>query len=170
MSMRRDLNRSRPTGRRRRWSGDGGRRPSAAANAACCAMRGERTVAKGRSPEHCAILSGHGMQTLIDILLHIDVHLDAAIQQYGTWTYALLFAVIFAETGLVATPFLPGDSLLFAAGTFAARGSLHLGTVVGALTVAAGAGDRANYWIGSAVRSRVRGRSRVWLLQPHYLA
>src|SRR5205807_1261631 len=93
MSMRRDLNRSRPTGRRRRWSGDGGRRPSAAANAACCATRGERTVAKGRRPEHCAILCGHGMQTLIDILLQIDVHLDAAIQQYGTWTYALLFAV-----------------------------------------------------------------------------
>src|SRR5438093_11505321 len=153
MSMRRDLNRCRPTGRGRRWSGDGGRRPSAAANAACCAMRGERTVAKGRSPEHCAILSGHGMQTLIDILLHIDVHLDAAIQQYGTWTYALLFAVIFAETGLVATPFLPGDSLLFAAGTFVAGGSLHLGTIVAVLRVAAVAGGTGNSGIGSGVPS-----------------
>jgi len=69
----------------------------------------------------------------------------------------------------VATPFLPGDSLLFAAGTFAARGSLHLGTVVAALTVAAVAGDTANYWIGSAVRSRVRGGSRVWFLKSDYL-
>src|SRR2546426_11142091 len=109
------------------------------------------------------------MQTLIEIVLHIDVHLDAAIQQYGTWTYALLFAVIFAETGLVATPFLPGDSLLFAAGTFAARGSLHLGTVVAVLTVAAVAGDTTNYWIGSAVRSRVHGGGRVWFLKSDYL-
>src|SRR5205809_7367002 len=77
--------------------------------------------------------------------------------------------MIFAETGLVATPFLPGDSLLFAAGTFAARGSLHLGTVVAALTVAAVAGDTANYWIGSAVRSRVRGGSRGWFLKSAYL-
>src|SRR5256712_6314672 len=169
MSMRQDLNRSRPTDRRQRWSGDGGRRPSAAANAACCAKRGERTVARGRHPEHRAILGATGMQTLIDVVLHIDVHLDAAIQQYGTWTYALLFAVIFAETGLVATPFLPGDSLLFAAGTFAARGSLHLGTVVAVLTVAAVAGDTANYWIGSAVRSRVREGSRVRFLKPDSL-
>src|SRR5437870_10692072 len=151
MSMRRDLNRSRPTGRRRRWSGDGGRRPSAAANAACCATRGERTVAKGRRPEHCAILCGHGMQTLIDILLQIDVHLDAAIQQYGTWTYALLFAVIFAETGLVATPFLPGDSLLFAAGTFVAGGRLNFGTIVAVLLVAAVLAATANYRIGCGV-------------------
>src|SRR5207247_3940796 len=169
MSMRRDRNRPRPAGRRRRWSVDGGRRPSAAANAACCATRGQCMVAKCRHPELRAILCGHGMQTMIAILLHIDVHLDAASQQLGTWAYALWFAVIFAETGLVATPFLPGDSLLFAAGTFAARGSLHLGTVVAALTVAAVAGDTANYWIGSAVRSRVRGGSRVWFLKSDYL-
>lgn len=109
------------------------------------------------------------MQTLIDIVLHVDVHLDAAIQQYGTWTYALLFAVIFAETGLVATPFLPGDSLLFAAGTFAARGSLHLGLLVALLASAAVAGDTVNYWIGSAVRSRIRAGSGVWFLRPDYL-
>src|SRR2546428_8008780 len=109
------------------------------------------------------------MQTLIDIVLHIDVHLDAAIQQYGTWTYALLFAVIFAETGLVATPFLPGDSLLFAAGTFAAGGSLHLGTIFAVLKVAAGAGDTANYWIGCGGRFRVDGGSRGWFLKPQPL-
>src|SRR2546421_12979399 len=101
------------------------------------------------------------MQTLIDIVLHIDVHLDAAIQQYGTWTYALLFAVIFAETGLVATPFRPGDSLLFAAGTFVAGGSLHLRTIVAVLTVAAVARGTADYWVGSAGRSPVPRGSRV---------
>src|SRR2546428_9827251 len=106
------------------------------------------------------------MQTLIDIVLHIDVHLDAAIQQYGTWTYALLFAVIFAETGLVATPFLPGDSLLFAAGTFAAGGGPHPGTIVAVLTVAAVAGDMANHWIRGPVRSRVYRGSPGWFPQP----
>src|SRR5437667_11152469 len=101
------------------------------------------------------------MQTLIDIVLHIDVHLDAAIQQYGTWTYALLFAVIFAETGLVATPFLPGDSLLFAAGTSVAGGSLHLGTIVAVLPLAAVAGGPADYRLACAVRSCLDGARRA---------
>lgn len=109
------------------------------------------------------------MQTLIDIALHLDVHLDAVIQQYGAWTYALLFVVIFAETGLVATPFLPGDSLLFAAGTFAARGNLHLGAAVAVLAAAAVAGDTANYWLGSALRSRLREGSRLRFLRSDYL-
>src|SRR5437879_13403039 len=84
------------------------------------------------------------MQTLIDIVLHIDVHLDAAIQQYGTWTYALLFAVIFAETGLVATPFVPGHSLLLAAGTLSAGGGRHRGTIVARATVPRVAGRTAS--------------------------
>src|SRR2546427_12922573 len=100
------------------------------------------------------------MQTLIDIVLHIDVHLDAAIQQYGTWTYALLFAVIFSDTGLVATPFLPGDSLLFAAGTFAAGGSPHLCTLVAVVTVAPVGGATTTYRTGGAVGPRVHGGSR----------
>ena len=73
----------------------------------------------------------------IDLFLHLDVHLDAVIQQYGQWTYLVLFLIIFCETGLVVTPILPGDSLLFAAGTFAARGSMDVGLLMGLLIVAA---------------------------------
>lgn len=109
------------------------------------------------------------MQTIIDIVLHIDVHLDAVIRQYGPWTYALLFGVVFAETGLVVTPFLPGDSLLFAVGTFAARGSLQIGVVVALLAVAAIAGDTANYWIGSAAGSRMLTGGWSRFVKPEYL-
>lgn len=109
------------------------------------------------------------MQTIIDIVLHIDVHLDAVIRQYGPWTYALLFAVVFAETGLVATPFLPGDSLLFAVGTFAARGSLQIGVAVAVLAVAAIAGDTVNYWIGSAAGSRIMTGGWSRFVKPEYL-
>lgn len=109
------------------------------------------------------------MQTIIDIVLHIDVHLDAVIRQYGPWTYALLFGVVFAETGLVVTPFLPGDSLLFAVGTFAARGSLQISIVVVLLAVAAIAGDTANYWIGSAAGSRMLTGGWSRFVKPEYL-
>lgn len=88
------------------------------------------------------------IQQLIDFILHIDTHLDAIIQQYGTWTYAILFLIIFCETGLVVTPILPGDSLLFAAGAFAARGSLDPMVLFGLLAVAAIGGDTVNYGIG----------------------
>ena len=70
------------------------------------------------------------LQTLLDFFLHLDSYLDQIIRTYGIWTYALLFAIIFMETGLVVTPFLPGDSLLFAAGTFAAIGSLNVWLLV----------------------------------------
>jgi len=109
------------------------------------------------------------MQTIIDIVLHIDVHLDAVIRQYGPWTYVLLFGVVFAETGLVVTPFLPGDSLLFAVGTFAARGSLQIGVVVALLAVATIAGDTANYWIGSAAGSRMLTGGWSRFVKPEYL-
>ena len=88
---------------------------------------------------------------LIDFVLHLDTHLGALIQQYGSWTYAILFVIIFCETGLVVTPFLPGDSLLFAIGTFAARGDLNVFTVMFLLSLAAIAGDTVNYWIGSYI-------------------
>ena len=88
------------------------------------------------------------LKSIVDLFLHLDEYLSVAIQNYGIWTYALLFVVIFIETGLVVTPFLPGDSLLFAAGTFAALGSLNIYLLWGLLVVAAILGDTANYWIG----------------------
>jgi len=86
--------------------------------------------------------------SLIDLFLHLDDHLHGVIQDYGAWTYGLLFVIIFCETGLVVTPILPGDSLLFAAGTFAARESLEVGWLLVLLSVAAVLGDAANYGIG----------------------
>jgi membrane-associated protein len=91
---------------------------------------------------------------LIDLFLHLDEHLANIISQYGAWTYGILFFVIFMETGFVVTPFLPGDSLLFAAGTFAALGSLNLWLLVILLIVAAIAGDTVNYWIGHYLGDR----------------
>lgn len=88
---------------------------------------------------------------LIDFILHIDTHLAEIISDYGVWTYAVLFLIIFAETGLVVTPFLPGDSLLFAAGAFCAKPETELNVHVMALLlfVAAVIGDTLNYWIGA---------------------
>jgi len=94
------------------------------------------------------------IQLLIELFLHLDKHLSAVITQYGTWTYVILFAVIFIETGLVVTPFLPGDSLLFAAGTFAALGSLNIWLLFLLLAVAAVLGDTVNYWIGHFLGDR----------------
>jgi len=83
-----------------------------------------------------------------DLALHLDVRLAEFIQHYGTWVYALLFAIVFCETGLVVTPFLPGDSLLFVAGALAAVGNMNPFVVAGVLVMAALCGDNANYWIG----------------------
>jgi len=91
---------------------------------------------------------------LIDLFLNLDKYMSQVITQYGVWTYGLLFFVIFMETGFVVTPFLPGDSLLFAAGTFAAIGSLNIWLLLGLLIVAAVGGDTVNYWIGHALGDR----------------
>jgi membrane-associated protein len=91
---------------------------------------------------------------LIDLFLHLDEYLAKVITDYGMWTYGILFAVIFMETGFVVTPFLPGDSLLFAAGTFAALGSLNIWYIAGLLMVAAVLGDTVNYSIGHYLGER----------------
>ncbi len=94
------------------------------------------------------------MQTLIDLFLHVDTHLAEAIQRFGGLTYALLFAIIFCETGLVVMPFLPGDSLLFAAGSLAALGSLSLGKLFVFLSMAAIFGDSLNYSVGRFIGAK----------------
>ena len=105
---------------------------------------------------------------LLDIVLRLDVHLGALIRDYGAWVYAILFAVIFAETGLVVTPFLPGDSLLFVAGALAALGGLDVHLLVAALTVAAILGNTTNYAIGRWLGRRYfdEGRSR-WIKREY---
>ena len=106
---------------------------------------------------------------LIDLFLHLDVHLNDIIIQYGTLTYIIIFVVIFAETGLVFTPFLPGDSLLFAAGTFAAKGSLNENYLFFILAGAAILGDTANYWIGHFIGPKIFHRENVRFLKKDYL-
>ncbi len=107
------------------------------------------------------------LSQLIDFILHIDVHLGAIILAYGLATYAILFAIIFVETGLVFVPFLPGDSLLFAAGAFAALGSLNLWLVLALMIVAAIAGDTANYWIGHFFGQKLVDNPRVPIKKEH---
>ncbi|NIO72339.1 MAG: DedA family protein [Anaerolineae bacterium] len=109
------------------------------------------------------------IKNFIELFLHLDKHLNVIIQNYGVWTYLLLFLVIFCETGLVVTPILPGDSLLFAAGTFAALGSLKVEWLFVLLSVAAIAGDTANYWIGHYVGPKVFHKEDVRFLNKEYL-
>jgi membrane-associated protein len=94
------------------------------------------------------------IDSILDVVLHLDRHLDGLTQSYGSWVYGILFLVIFAETGLVATPFLPGDSLLFAVGTLASRGMMDVEFILLLLIVAAILGDSVNYWIGHKLGRR----------------
>lgn len=95
--------------------------------------------------------------TLVDFILHLDAHIAELIDSYGAWTYAILCLIVFVETGLVVMPFLPGDSLLFVAGAFAARGQFDLTTLVVSLVAAAVLGNTSNYWIGRALGPKVFG-------------
>ena len=107
---------------------------------------------------------------LIDFILHIDTHLAEIIGQYGLWTYGILFAIIFAETGLVVMPLLPGDSLLFAAGAFSAKAEtgLNIHLMAFLLFVAAFLGDTVNYWIGHKLGPAVFKREdSIWLRKKH---
>jgi membrane-associated protein len=110
---------------------------------------------------------------LVDFILHVDVHLAELIQQYGLWTYLILFLVIFCETGLVFTPFLPGDSLLFVIGALTASGSFDLKTITLLLIIAAVGGNTSNYFIGRFVGQKIlRSRSRFikTIIKDEYLA
>ena len=105
----------------------------------------------------------------ITIFLHLDRYLSLIIQQYGFWTHLILFCIILCETGLVVTPFLPGDSLLFAAGTFAACGALELTVVLALLSVAAIAGDSINYWFGFLVGPRMLEKKKIRWVKKEYV-
>jgi len=104
-----------------------------------------------------------------DIVLHLDRHLQWLVANYGPWIYAILFAIVFCETGLVVTPFLPGDSLLFVAGTVAAAGGMTIHGLFAALAAASFLGDNTNYWIGRYVGPRVFTREGSRLFNPEHL-
>ena len=105
----------------------------------------------------------------IDFLIHFDRHLGGILQQYGTYTYAILFLIIFCETGLVVTPFLPGDSLLFVVGTFAAREDLDRNTLLMLLPLAAIVGDNVNYWVGHFFGPRMAEKKKSRWIRQEYL-
>lgn len=109
------------------------------------------------------------LATLVDLLVHLDRHLVWVVENYGVWIYALLFLIVFCETGLVVTPFLPGDSLLFVAGTLAAAGAMDVHLVVLLLIAAAILGDTVNYWIGKAVGPRVFHEENARFFRREYL-
>jgi membrane-associated protein len=106
---------------------------------------------------------------LVDIFLRLDRYLDLLLQMFGGWTYLILFVVIFCETGLVVTPFLPGDSLLFATGAFAAKGWFNLWAIWALLGAAAVIGDTVNYWIGRKIGPKIFQKENVRFLNKKYL-
>ena len=106
---------------------------------------------------------------LWDFAVHLDAHLAAFVAQHGAWVYGLLFLIVFCETGLVVTPFLPGDSLLFVAGTLAAAGGMDIYAVSGTLVAAALCGDNVNYWIGRWVGPKVFHYQESRWFNPRHL-
>jgi membrane-associated protein len=111
----------------------------------------------------------HYLNEIIELFLHLDKHLSAVISQFGPWVYGLLFLVIFAETGLVVTPFLPGDSLLFVVGTFAAVGNLNAWWLFALLSLAAIIGDGVNYAIGGFLGPKVFQKENSRFFKKEYL-
>jgi len=107
------------------------------------------------------------LATFIDIVLHLDTHLLALTQEYGIWVYAILFLIIYCETGLVVTPFLPGDSLLFVAGALCGMGALRLEWLAPLLMLAAFSGDNTNYWIGRLIGMRLLRRTNGLIRREH---
>lgn len=106
---------------------------------------------------------------ILELFLHLDEHLGNIIQQFGAWTYVLLFLIIFAETGLVVTPFLPGDSLLFVAGTLAGAGHMNIWLLYILLLVAAIIGDTVNYWVGHYIGPKVFEKENSKIFKKEYL-
>jgi len=109
------------------------------------------------------------IRTIIKAVLHLDKYLNIIIQNYGMWTYGLLFLIIFCETGLVFTPFLPGDSILFATGAFASTGSLNIFALFIIFFVAAVVGDTANYHIGKKIGNGILEKQNVKFINKEYL-
>lgn len=109
------------------------------------------------------------LAAFFDIVLHLDRHLQWLVSNYGVWIYLILFLIIFCETGLVVTPFLPGDSLLFVAGTLAATGDIYVHGLFALLAAASFSGDNSNYWIGRLLGPRVFRREKSWAFNPDYL-
>ena len=105
----------------------------------------------------------------IDYFLHLDRHLSVVIQMYGMWTYLILFLIVFCETGLVVTPILPGDSLLFAAGAFAASGALQVQPLFLLLSIAAIGGDTVNYWAGHMIGPKIFQQEKIRFMKKEYL-
>jgi membrane-associated protein len=109
------------------------------------------------------------LEYFIDFIIHLDKYLTMIIQTFGPWTYAILFFVIFIETGLVVTPFLPGDSLLFVSGAFSALGTLNIGILALTLSFAAVIGDTVNYWIGNYLGPKVFTKRNSRFFKKEYL-
>jgi len=109
------------------------------------------------------------LAAFFDIVLHLDRHLQWLVGNYGVWIYLILFLIIFCETGLVVTPFLPGDSLLFVAGALAATGDIYVHGLFALLAAASFSGDNSNYWIGRLLGPRVFRREKSWAFNPAYL-
>lgn len=109
------------------------------------------------------------IKKLIDVILHLDRYLNVIIQSYGNWTYALIFIIIFCETGLVVTPFLPGDSILFATGALAANGTMKLITLFLVFYSAAVIGDTVNYHIGKKIGNKIFEKDNLKYINKDYL-